>query len=585
MDAATPLTRGHSAWSGALFFLALALVVTWPLAPGLGRDVPSDYGDPLYAAWAIAWVSRQLGRIFSGDVAALLHFFDANQLHPEPATLALSDHFVGQALPLAPVYWLTQDAVLTLGLAYLVAFWLCGFCMWLLVREITGSALAGVLAGSVFAFNEFFTIYELAHLQILSAHWMPLALYGLRRYFAHDETRGLAIAAVSVILLNLSSGYYLVMFPPFVLLYVGWELTTRARWTHGATWRHLLVTGAAVALVTAPFVWPYLQAQQRLGFRRTIDETTTMSATVDGYLDSARRLFAAYLCAGIALVGAVVARLRARATSPVLLWFAVAASLLAFWMSLGPLPRWGTETYPALGLYGVLQDSVPGMSAVRVTSRFAVVFLVFLSMLAGHGAAMLARVRGVGPVTVMALAASAILLSVPRPFPLNHEDPTAGVNPPPPSLTPGGPTPAVYRYLRSLPDTTVVAELPFADLWYNTRYLLFSTVHWHPLVNGFTSFFPPAYIERVRWLVNPVRTPDEAWQALRSGETTHVVVHTGAWDEAYVQQLDEWLVSRGARSHGTFDGAIVYELPPDRSPALTGRVSTEGAAAASLRRD
>ena len=31
----------------------------------------------------------------------------------------------------------------------------------------------------------------------------------------------------------------------------------------------------------------------------------------------------------------------------------------------------------ALGLYGALQDVVPGLSAVRVTSRFAVVFLVW----------------------------------------------------------------------------------------------------------------------------------------------------------------------------------------------------------------
>ena len=148
-----------------------------------------------------------------------------------------------------------------------------------------------------------------------------------------------------------------------------------------------------------------------------------------------------------------------------------------------------------------------------------------------------------------------------RPFRLDHELETLDVKPPPPYLTPDGQLPAIYRYLRSLPETTVITELPFAELSYNTRYLLFSTYHWHPLVNGFTSFFPAAFVERVRWLVNPVRTPDEAWQALRSGRTTHVVVHTAAWDPVYVQQLDDWLTARGARTHGSFDGAVVYELP------------------------
>lgn len=553
----------HRPWAGALIFLALSLAVTWPLAPGLGRAVPSDYGDPLYAAWAIAWVGHQIGRILRGDLQALVHFFDANQLHPEPGTLALSDHFVGQALPLAPVFWISGNAVLGLGLAYLVAFWLCGFCMWLLVRELTGSSLAGILAGSVFAFNEFFTTFELAHLQVLSAQWMPLTIFGLRRYFAHGSRSGLAIAALSIVMLNLSSGYYLVMFPPFVALYVAWEMTSRRRWRDAATWRHLTAASVGVAIATAPFVWPYLQARQRFVMTRTVEETSTMAATVDGYLDSSRRLAGVYACVAVALGAWILSRFGRRSARLPLIGFAGVAAVLAAWLSLGPAPRWGADTYPALGLYQAVQALVPGMSAVRVTARFAVLFLVFLSMLAGHGAALLAQVRVLGPPLVLALAASAILLSAPRPFPLDHQDRPAEVHPPAPYLTPGGPMPAVYRYLRSLPESTVVAELPFTDLWYNTRYLLFSTYHWHPLVNGFTSFFPPAYLERVRWLVNPVRTPDEAWRALRSGQTTHVVVHTGAWDAEYVEQLDEWLTSRGARSHGSFDGAVVYELPPE----------------------
>ena len=89
----------------------------------------------------------------------------------------------------------------------------------------------------------------------------------------------------------------------------------------------------------------------------------------------------------------------------------------------------------------------------------------------------------------------------------------------------------------------MIAELPFTDLWYNTRYLYFSTFHWHPLVNGFTSFFPPDFDRRARWLVNPVRTPDEAFAALMAAGTTHVVVHTGAWDQDYARALDAWASS------------------------------------------
>ena len=121
--------------------------------------------------------------------------------------------------------------------------------------------------------------------------------------------------------------------------------------------------------------------------------------------------------------------------------------------------------------------------------------------------------------------------------------------------------PPIYRYLASLPDSTVIAELPFGDLWYNTRYLYFSSFHWRRTVNGFTSFYPASYTERAPWLVNPVRTPDEAWRALATSGATHIVLHTGAWDADYARQMEEWLTSRGARSHGAFDGAVVFEMP------------------------
>jgi hypothetical protein len=37
--------------------------------------------------------------------------------------------------------------------------------------------------------------------------------------------------------------------------------------------------------------------------------------------------------------------------------------------------------------------------------------------------------------------------------------------------------------------------------------------------------------ERLRWLLNPTRTPDKSWSVLRAAGVTHVVLHTGAWDD------------------------------------------------------
>ena len=556
----------QSTGGAAAVFFGVSVLVTWPLARGLTNDVPSDYGDPLYVAWAIAWVSRQLGRALTGDFGALLHFWDANQLYPEPATLALSDHFVAQAIPVAPVYWLTGNPILALNIAYLLAFTLSGLGVYLIVRELTGSGPAGLIGGLVLPFNEFMLNFELAHLQILSTGWMPLAIFGLRRYFVTGSRRTLAGAGACLVMSNLSAGYYLLMFPPFVALYCLWEIAARRLWQAPRRLLDLAVLAAAVAVVTLPFVWPYIEAQQRYAFSRTVGDTTAMSASIDGYLASARRLGIAYALAIVAVVtGALHLTGRLAVPRPQrypLTGFFVVAALLALWLSLGPAPSWGGEGHPWLGLYGALQQYVPGMNAIRVSSRFAAVFLVFAAVLTGLGAARLAVPgRWFGVPVALVLGGALIWMNAPVPFPLNRESPPQDARPPAPYLRPAPRPPTVYRYVASLPEPVVLTELPFGDLWYSTRYLFFSTFHWKRTVNGFTSIFPPVFFEHAKWLINPPRTPDEAWRELTSAKTTHVVLHTGAWDEGTARRMIAFLESRGAKSHGTFDGAAVFEMP------------------------
>lgn len=493
MDApSASLTRlVRSSWTALALFAGLSVAATWPLARGLGRDVPSDYGDPLFVAWALAWVCRQAGRALTGHVDAVTHFWAANQLYPEPAALALSDHFIAQALPLAPVYWITHNALLVLGLAYLIAFTLNGFCAWLLAREVTGSSAAGVMAGCAFAFNPFFLVYEIPHLQVISAWGLPLALFGLRRYFERGCRAGLWCGALGVVMVSLSSGYYMVMVPLFVVLYVIWEIAARGRWRDAGMWRALAAAGMVAVLALAPVLLAYIEARRRLGFARSVEEAAQMSAPIASYLAAVGPLVVPFTFAAIAVIGGAAGRLGWTRRRLPLLGLAVVGAGLAFWLSLGPAPVIGGRPMPSLGLYRILQELVPGMTVLRVSSRFAVAFVLFLSLAAGLGASLTAGTRR-GAGAVVGLALVSVWLNSLQAFPLNHESPsTVGVIRPAAYLTPGPEAPEVYRYLASLREPAVIAELPFTDLWYNTRYLYFSTFHWHPLVNGFTSFFPP----------------------------------------------------------------------------------------------
>ncbi len=566
MDAASALTRlARSGVVAAATFFALAIFMTWPLAAALTRNIPGDYGDPLYAAWALAWVSHQLGRALTGHFDALTHFWDANQLFPEQHALAFSDHFIAQALPVAPLYWMTGNPILSLNAAYLIAFTLSGLGTFLLVRELTGSAAAGLASGVVLAFNEFVLYSELSHLQVLSTGWMPLALYALRRYFVGRSRVALAAAGCCLVLSNLSAGYYLVMFAPFVALYCVWEITTRRAWRDHRLLVDLALLAAGVLVVTLPFIWPYLEMRRRFGFSRSLGEVQSMAAPVDAYLASFQRMAVAYVLAAIAIAASAVRAVTragtAAGTGGQLAGFWIVAGLIAFWLSLGPLPALYGSTYPAVSLYTALAPYWPGLDAIRVPARFVSIFLVFFAVLVGLGGGLLARMGKAGVVATLVLGAAIVGMNVRRPFPLNRELLSPYVKPTAAYLRPSPEPPPVYRYISSLPPNAALAEFPADDLWYSTRYLYFSTFHWRPIVNGFTSFYPPAALDRIRWLINPLRTPDEAWTTLRSAGVTHVVLHTGAWDENTARSLMAYFEGRGARMHVQFDGAIVYELP------------------------
>ena len=256
-----------------LVYLGLTLALTWPLAAGLARDIPGDFGDPLFSAWAMAWAATHLGP----------GWWHANIFAPHPLALAYSEHFLPQGLQAWPFFAATHNPIVGYNVVFVSTFVASGLGAFLLGRELTGSRAAGFVAGLAFAFSPF-RIASMPHLQVLSSAWMPLVLYGLRRYFVSGRTWPLAGAAAAWLLQNLSCGYYLLFFSPVVVLYIVWELTARKLWTNRLVVARVAIACAAVAAATVPFLVPYLELR-RLGFNpRSLAETKKFSADVYAFL-------------------------------------------------------------------------------------------------------------------------------------------------------------------------------------------------------------------------------------------------------------------------------------------------------------
>src|SRR5258705_8925902 len=216
-------------------YTVITLVMTWPLARGLTRDVAWDLGDSVLNMWILSWDCEQFRAILTGHFSHLRTFFDANIFHPAPLTLAYSEHLVPQALQIFPIYALTENPILCYNLLFLSTFVLSGLGMYLFLREVTGNAIAAFVGGLLFAFAPY-RIPPSSHLQVLSSQWMPFALYGFRRYFDGGRTRALAGATASIVLQGLSCGYYLLYFSPCAALYAALETWRTGRLRDRRAW-------------------------------------------------------------------------------------------------------------------------------------------------------------------------------------------------------------------------------------------------------------------------------------------------------------------------------------------------------------
>jgi hypothetical protein len=556
-----------------LAYAALAIVMTWPLASRLGREIAWDLGDPVFNSWVMMWTGGQVLSALGGHFNALHDYWNGNIFSPEPLTITYSEHLTPQMLQVLPIYATTGNIVLCYNLLFLSTFVLSGFGTYLFVRDLTGRRIAAFFAGLAFAFAPY-RISQYSHLQVLSTYWMPLALFGLRRYFTTLRPRALAGGSAALALQNLSCGYYMLFFLPFAAAYGLFEMGRRRLLRNWRLWASLGAAVLGVAVITWPFVSPYLEIRRtaEVGVR-TREEIVQFAADVKAFGTTSEyswlwgdRMrayprgegegFPGVTILALALVGLVMGRAtetrpRAARSRSEVVFFALAAIVAAVF-AFGPEIRYGGRLV-ATGPYQWLFDHVPGFDGVRVPGRYLMIVALFLAVLAGFGAATLAARRR-GAILVGAACAFVLAESWVVPLPTNVRLAPYGFELTPRRLDTGDDISPLYQWARDAPGKVVLIEFPFAEPAYDILATFYAGMHRRPLVNGYSGFFPEAYLRRATFLRKIPTDLDAATKALRSSGATHAIVHEGAIPDGRGHELSDWLLSTGAQvvmTHGT----------------------------------
>jgi hypothetical protein len=99
------------------------------------------------------------------------------------------------------------------------------------------------------------------------------------------------------------------------------------------------------------------------------------------------------------------------------------------------------------------------------------------------------------------------------------------------------PVSPIYETVAGESDAVVV-ELPLPDsraIFHNARYMLNSTRHWKPMLNGYSGFVPASYHEHFAQIDRFPAAP--AVEALRRLNVTHLFVHTDAYAAGIIDDL------------------------------------------------
>ena len=257
-------------------YIVLTVALTWPLAASPASVVPNDLGDPLLNVWIMWWNAEA--------VPLSDRWWNAPQFHPVTGALGFSEHLLGLAPLTTPIVLATGDPLLAYNLAFFLVFPLCALSAHVLVYTIVRRHDLAFVAGLAYAFAPY-RMGQLAHIQVISSYWMPLALAALHRY-VEDPTRRMrwpVLFAAAWLMQALACGYYFFYLSVLVVLWLAWfALGTFTR----RDWLRLSASWAAAAAVLAPVLYGYWSIARQYNLGRGFAEVASFSADVAGLLQA-----------------------------------------------------------------------------------------------------------------------------------------------------------------------------------------------------------------------------------------------------------------------------------------------------------
>lgn len=575
------LRRRLATTASVTLLLALGVYLCFPLLRCVDscfvdyfevHDAPTGHfemPDVRLNSWILGWVHHSL----ASNPASL---FDANAFYPAKNTLSGSEHMLGVALQLLPLRPFSDGAVMLHQMALILSFLLLAVNTFALVRWMTGSSWAAFLAGAVTSFMPW-RVSELGHLQLLSVQWLPLVWLLVARVVTGEHPRRDSLWLALVLGIQMLSSFYLAYLTLFSTGLLAITLLVAHRPPRFEVYRlagAVALPSALVALTSIPYVsrfsaYRFTEASATefvtshglvlsllappLSLRADVADLTAVTYQIPLVVLLFSLLALGWLVASPADAGRD-SRLR---LPTVALAIAVVG---AFTLMLGREVELAGVTIKLPAHW--LAQIVPGFSQMRAEFRWAILIGTACPVMAGAGIAWVERhldriasgpVRGWAKWSARVFTAAFFAINVSW-FQLPARD----------AWKDSSDILNAHRALATLEPGPVV-EIPWqihriSTATNGSKYMLASSLHWRPMLNGYTAYVPDSY-HFIQRLAHNLPEPRAVDYLRRLTGLRWIVVHP---DRVGPRRRQPWLL---AERSGTLRLAVarpdfrIYEVP------------------------
>jgi hypothetical protein len=426
------------------------------------------------------------------------------------------------------------------------------------VRYLAKSRLAAFAAGYLFTFSHYHIMRSQGHLNLFTMEGIPLYIYFLYRLREKPSWKYVAGAAAAMAYTGYADLYYILYLFLFTILFMASSALQRATW---AFFKHLIFMGIIGTIALTPLIAPLLHQKltttdhEVYGHDPLIYSADVQSFFIPGMYSLYRNQTAAYWnrwtgtgesqsYIGYGLLAlALLTIFKRNRNTEVRFWTAVAT--VFFVISLGPYLHVAGTMYRTIPLPYLRIMDIPLLSIGGIATRFAVIGLMSLTVLAAMALARIQLRFACGALISAGLFVLVAIELLPAPI---RTSPIA--------------VPDFYRTLAQ--DTAQFAIVDLSEA--PAKVMYYQTIHHKPLVGGYTSrptvptqkFLRETPVLMDLYADEPVSAtmtaPKDGATTLKNLRIKYILIPSG---DAI---LSDYLKPLNLRTVGTSDNRTVYQV-------------------------